>query len=190
MARLLTARGSDKATVHDYHHLYGAVLVTVRETEAAVLEIGLGTNNTDMVSNMGPAGVPGASLRAFRDFLPRGQVFGADVDKRILFSEERIGTFYVDQTKPNSFGALDTNLGGRLFDLVIDEGLHSPNANIATLTFALQKLKPGGHAVIEDIHARSLPIWDLLGMILPRDYVASILQAKEGFLFVVRKAAH
>jgi len=187
LARLFTARGSDKATVHDYHHLYGAVLAPLRETEAAILEIGLGTNNTDVVSNMGATGVPGASLRAFRDFLPRGEIFGADVDRRILFTEERIATFYVDQTKPDSFRALDAHLGGRLFDLVIDDGLHSPNANIATLTFALRKLKPGGHAVIEDVHARSLPIWDLVGMILPRGYAASILQAREGFLFVVRK---
>ncbi len=189
LARIFAARGSDKADDHDYHLLYGALLADIRQEPVSVLEIGLGTNNTDVVSNMGAKGSPGASLRAFRDFLPRGEILGADVDRRILFSEERIVTFHVDQTKPDSFRSLDAQLAGKMFDLVIDDGLHSPNANICTLTFALRKLKPGGHAVIEDIHERSLPIWTLVGMILPPQYDASILSAKNGHLFVIRNTA-
>jgi hypothetical protein len=75
--------GSDKANSHNYHHLYGSIL-SDRHKVQNVFEIGLGTNNVDVVSNMGAAGRPGASLRAFRDFCPNANIFGADVDKRIL----------------------------------------------------------------------------------------------------------
>jgi hypothetical protein len=63
-----------------------------------LLEIGLGTNNTDVVSNMGSEGVPDASLRAFRDYLPNARIYGAGIDKRILFEESRIKTYFADQT--------------------------------------------------------------------------------------------
>ena len=49
---LLNRHGSDKSGRHNYHNLYGAVLKD-RGRVTAVLEIGMGTNNTDVVSNMG-----------------------------------------------------------------------------------------------------------------------------------------
>ncbi|MDB9839765.1 hypothetical protein OAC57_05685 [Planktomarina temperata] len=67
-----------------------------------IFEIGLGTNNVDIVSAMGTEGKPGASPRAFRDFWPEAQLIGADFDARILFSEDRIETYFVDQTKPKT----------------------------------------------------------------------------------------
>ena len=53
-----------------------------------IFEIGLGTNNIDIVSTMGKKGHPGASLRAFRDFCPNAEIYGADFDSRILFQEK------------------------------------------------------------------------------------------------------
>ena len=63
-----------------------------------VFEIGLGTNNKNVVSNMGIDGHPGASLRAFRDYCANASIFGADIDSGILFQETRIQTFSIDQT--------------------------------------------------------------------------------------------
>jgi hypothetical protein len=87
------------------------------------------------------------------------QVFGADIDRRILFDEDRIRTYYVDQTRFSSFDELYSNLADGMFDLVIDDGLHSPNANIATMLFALKILRPSGFFVVEDIISSSMPIW-------------------------------
>jgi hypothetical protein len=131
--------GSDKAGKHDYHLIYGAVLSKKLAIEN-ILEVGMGTNNLDVASNMGKLGKPGASLRAFRNFCVNAEIYGADIDKRILFSEERIKTFYLDQTDSKSFQQLKSELP-ELFDLVIDDGLHSPNANIATLDFGLRIIK-------------------------------------------------
>lgn len=182
---LLDRYGSDKASRHGYHHLYGAILKN-RPQVSAILEIGLGTNNADVVSNMGSGGKPGASLRAFRDFCPNATVYGADVDKRILFEEERIRTFFVDQTQADSFARLDKRLP-QAFDLVIDDGLHSPHANLETLRFGLQKLRPGGWAVIEDIGYNALPLWQTAAEILPARFRPHILDDGAALLFAVER---
>jgi SAM-dependent methyltransferase len=151
-----------------------------------MLEIGLGTNNTDVVSNMGQMGRPGASLRAFRDFLPNAEIYGADIDKRILFKEERISTFFVDQTDLNSFAELDANVSKK-FDLIIDDGLHSPNANIAVLIFALTRLKRDGWLVIEDVNHDALPVWQVVAALLPGDFKPYIIEARVHLVFAIQK---
>ena len=67
-----------------------------------LFEIGLGTNNINVRSNMGLDGKPGASLRAFRDYL-NINVYGADVDKGILFEEDKIKTYFIDQLAKKQF---------------------------------------------------------------------------------------
>ena len=110
-------------------------MLTPRKEISNILGIGLGTNNTNLVSTMGTEGKPGASLRAFRDFCMNAEVIGADVDESILFKEDRIKTFYVDQTSNNSLNNLKDKFTNK-FDLIIDDGLHSPDANINTLRIA------------------------------------------------------
>jgi len=177
--------GSDKASIHDYHYLYGSILKD-RAKIRGVLEIGMGTNNTDSVSNMGMAGKPGASLRAFRDFLENADIYGADVDRRILFSEDRIKTFYVDQVTIPSFEGLEKSVPANL-DLIIDDGLHSPDANVATLTFALKKVKAGGWIVIEDIAPDAIPLWKLVGALLPEHFQCHLFDAEGGVVFAVHR---
>lgn len=177
--------GSDKATNHDYHLIYGSIL-DEPDSATALLEIGIGTNHLDVVSNIGRDGRPGASLRAFREFLPRATIYGADVDRRVLFEEERIRTFFVDQTKPESFAVLAAATPNT-FDLIIDDGLHSPNANVATLVFALGRLKVGGWFVVEDIVRAALPLWQLVSTLLADQYEPHLVAEKGGFLFSTRR---
>ena len=184
LGQLFDRYGSDK-TPHRYHHLYAAILADRRSIKS-IFEIGLGSNYDDAVSGMGPTGKPGASLRAFRDFCPNAMVFGADIDTRILFEEERIRTFFVDQTQPETFAALALP---DALDLVIDDGLHAPDANLATLTYALAKVRDGGWIVIEDISSHATPLWRTVAALLPhRSY---LIEAGDTYLFAVqvRKAA-
>jgi len=185
LKELFDKHGSDKATEHDYHHVYGEIL---REGDCvrSVLEIGLGSNHEDVVSHMGRAGRPGASLRAFREYLPNAMIYGADVDRRILFEEERIKTFFVDQTDLSSLDALGQRID-RNFDLIVDDGLHSPNANIAVLAFSLKRLKPGGWIVVEDIAERSLPVWEVIAALLPVEYAPHLISGKAGMVFAVQR---
>ena len=177
--------GSDKAGAHDYHLLYGSLL-SEPASVTALLEIGLGTNNPRLISNMGKRGRPGGSLRAFRDFLPTARIYGADIDRQILFEEDRITTFFVDQTDPASLTALASLIGDQ-FDLIIDDGLHSPNANLAILDFGLRKLKIGGWLVVEDIRSEALPIWQLTAAIMPQQFEARLVTARKAALFVAQR---
>jgi SAM-dependent methyltransferase len=177
--------GSDKARSHDYHLVYGPILADPAAVQA-VLEVGLGTKHRDVVSHMGLRGRSGASHRAFRDFLPNARIFGADVDRRVLFEDERIQTSWVDQTNPESVAALERAVPDDL-DLIIDDGLHTPNANIAILTLAMRKLRPGGWVVIEDIAAPAVPVWQVIASMMPADYVVNLVDAAGSFLFIARK---
>lgn len=184
---LFARHGSDKSTDHNYHWLYGRILRRPSEVRN-LLEVGIGTNNADVISNMGTSGVPGASLRAFREFLPSANIYGADIDRRILFQEERIKTFFVDQTDLASFETL-AGVTPEAFDLIIDDGLHAPNANIATMVFALKKIRVGGWFVVEDIPEASIPIWRLVASILPSRYTTFLLAARNAIVLAVENSA-
>ncbi len=112
---------SDKSKIHNYHLIYGS-LFKKRNKIKKVLEIGLGTDNEQLISNMGRLGKPGASVKAFRDFFPKAKIYGADIDKEILFKDKRINTYYVDQTNLMSLKNLYKKIGSN-FDLIIDDGL-------------------------------------------------------------------
>lgn len=179
--------GSDKANDrHNYHNLYGPILRN-RDQITSILEVGLGSDSNRIVSAMGPGHKPGASLRGFRDFLPNAKLYGADVDRTILFKEERIETFFVDQTDPRTFDGLKACIPSDL-DLVIDDGLHSPDANIATLNFGLSRIRVGAWVVIEDIIADAVPLWELVAMLLPNRYRTYIFNAAgSGIAFAVQR---
>ena len=182
---LFTKFGSDKSTGHNYHHLYGEILKN-KDDISCVLEIGVGTNNLDIVSNMGTRGVPGASLRAFREYLPNATIFGADLDKRILFQDDRIQTYFVDQTDLTSLESLGKNIPD-FIDLIIDDGLHSPNANLAVLAFSLKKLKNHGWLVIEDIPERAVPLWEVVAALLPDTFASKLLRDEASLVFAVQR---
>lgn len=149
--RVMSRFGSDKAW-HGYTPLYSALFRERYNEPLDILELGLGSNNPDVLSNMGVFGAPGASLRGWRQMFPHAQVYGADIDRRILFEEDRIKTFYCNQLDPRSIRALWSNpelRGGA--DIIIEDGLHTLEANISFLEESLQHLRPGGTYVTEDI---------------------------------------
>ena len=184
----LTELGSDKATTHDYYRIYADLITNAGAAgPVTLLEVGLGTNNPKIASSMGVAGRPGASIRAFRDLMPQGRVFGADVDPDILFQEDRIRTAWVDQMDPASFDAMVEALGQETFDIIIDDGLHSVTANLATLLFALKRLAPKGALVIEDVHKRALPSWEPVALMLNKEFDCFFVKCRRNHVFVLRR---
>ncbi len=121
-----------------------------------VFECGIGTNNPRLASSMGAGGRPGASLRVWRDYFPQAHIHGADVDRDILFAEERISTFHCDQTDPASIAALWRAIPDIAFDLMIDDGLHSFEAGVSLLEHSFARLRQGGIYIIEDVSVASL----------------------------------
>jgi hypothetical protein len=182
---LLDGYGSDKAHKHSYHFVLGRILKD-RANVRSVLEIGLGSNNPQVISNMTVRGRPGASVRAFRDFLPNAEVFGADFDRGALFAEDRIKTYFVDQTDPDTFLELEKHLPAEL-DLIIDDGLHSPLANLNSLHFGLKRLAPGGWMMIEDINPQAEPFWQSVAALLSAEFKAHLVLCARNPVFVVQR---
>jgi hypothetical protein len=116
-----------------------------------VFELGIVTNFTDVPSSMGEGGTPGASLRGWRDYFPLAQIIGADIDRRLLFNKDKIATYYVDQTHNADIAALWQALSSTSFDIMIDDGLHTCEANAVFMENSFHKLGPGGYYIIEDI---------------------------------------
>lgn len=87
---------------------------------------------------MGSSARPGASLYAFKEYLPNANIYGCDIDKDILFENEGIKTCFVDQLDSTTFENISNSFGKIKYDLIIDDGLHSIGANLNTLLFALK----------------------------------------------------
>lgn len=141
---------------HTYSFFYNELFGHFREGIRKVFECGIGTNNPNLASNMGINGQPGASLRVWRDYFPNAQVFGGDIDKDILFVEERIKTFHLDQRSPKSITNFWLEVNERDFDLMVDDGLHTFEAGSMLFTQSIDRLGPRGFYVIEDVSPKDL----------------------------------
>lgn len=140
---------------HFYTNAYEIILLPIRYAAKNIFEVGIGTNNVDVPSSMGELGVPGASLRMWKEYFPKATIYGADIDERILFEEDRIKTFYVDQTDPESINDMWEQIPVS-FDMILDDGLHNTNANITFFDNSFHKLNENGIYIIEDVNKNYL----------------------------------
>ena len=183
LCKIMEKNQSDKAPGlsghHNYTLEYSRIFKNIKDNASNIFELGLGTNNTDIPSNMGENGKPGASLYGWKEYFLNAHIYGADIDSRILFSDDRISTFYVDQTNSETIDILWTNekLKNIQFDIMIDDGLHELDANINFLKHSIHKLKPFGIYIIEDI------IFDKIN-----DYIRELnyLKEKNNFTYIIK----
>jgi hypothetical protein len=188
LGSLFTDQGSDK-NIHGYTEIYQIIFASIFSqrlpTIPTIVEIGIGSRNPAIPSNMGVFGTPGASLRAFKAFVNQANIVGGDVDSSALFQEDRIKTFLVDQLDLKSLNEFLIKSGE--FDLFIDDGLHEIDANLNTLTAALAHSKPGSWIVIEDIDSEKSTIWLTVANLLSKQYKCWLVQANRSLLFVVHR---
>ena len=138
---------------HNYGDLYDLLFRSSRQNIKKILECGIGTNDEKIPNSMGKNGLPGASLRVWRDYFPNAEVFGVDIDDKILFEENRIKTFKCDQVKKESIinFILESGLQKESLDIVIDDGLHTFEAGKSFFEGTIHLLKPDGIYIIEDV---------------------------------------
>ena len=146
---------------HTYGFIYELLFFNRRNTVLNVFECGIGSSNPTVTSNMGLNGKSGASLRLWRDYFPNAEIYGADIDKDVLFSEERIKTYELDQTNANSISKLWKKIPDVKFDLMVDDGLHNVKAGMTLLINSIAKLNLGGIYIIEDVSVNDLSQFDL-----------------------------
>ena len=175
--------------MHDYWKLYESFFAPSQDGVGTILEIGLGTNNPSIPSNMGGHFTPGGSLRAWQAYFANFEILGADIDREILFSDRRIKTFWLDQTKRKTFRELHEYLKSKALDFVIIDGLHQPYADLNTLVELLPYLKKQGHIFVEDIESsRFITIhWRIVKRFLPKGYSGTLIRQKGGSVFDVQR---
>jgi 23S rRNA U2552 (ribose-2'-O)-methylase RlmE/FtsJ len=143
--------------LHSYSPEYFRLLNDFRKSFKKVLEIGIGTY--EMMSPLvGLDYKPGASLRAWREFFPNATINGADINETVIFKDERINCFQVDQSNTEQLDKLAKSLtkDGKKLDLIIDDGSHQMDHMINTFNALWPYLEEGGVYIIEDIQAKDV----------------------------------
>lgn len=136
---ILTKHHCDKSTKHKYHEVYGPEFDPIRDDQLNLLEVGI---------------FRGESFRAWVDYFPNSTIYGIDIFTRIQPSdiEDILGHERVRWAKANSLiTKIEDVFPGVEFDIVIDDGMHTPRANMLTFKNAIGSVKKTGAYYVEDV---------------------------------------
>lgn len=164
LCRLARKYGSDKCPwishtyTPEYHRLLNGLNVK------NMLEIGIG-NVPLMMPIVGEKYQPGASLRMWRDYFPEANVYGCDIVSSVLFEEDRIKTFWVDQSSEE---ILQKQVPDLQYELILDDGSHNPDHMETSFKALWPRVSPNGLYIIEDIHVSYIDRIKKLG---PIEYI-------------------
>lgn len=148
--------GSDKCdqVYHTYSRFYHALLLKKRNSVQNFLEIGIGTRAL-MVPIVGNEYKEGASLKAWRDFFPNATVYGLDIDTSVLFEDDRIKCYSVDQSQETSLKETTYKIfqehAINSFDVIVDDGSHILEHMLLSLNIMSKFLSNDGIYIVEDI---------------------------------------
>ena len=168
ISELCVKHGSDKGYIdffsktpytwrpRNYAEFYFKLFDHCKDQVKLIFECGIGSNNVNIESNMTSGGKPGASLKVWKDYFVNAEVYGADIDKDILFNSDRIKTFEVDQTSKESINKMWREINKKDFDIIIDDGLHNYEAGITLFENSYDRLRKNGIYIIEDVSNKYL----------------------------------
>jgi hypothetical protein len=142
LVKLFDKYGCDKGNIkHRYDRVYEPVLESYKDTPFSMLEIGVFKGN---------------STEAFLDFSPQIEIVGIDIFTRVspenipVLNQPRVSWAKCDSLKGanDAFRAVAPEDG---FDIIIDDGLHTHEAQWKTFENFIPFLKDGGSYFIEDV---------------------------------------
>lgn len=154
---------NDKGSNHSYIEIYERLLSPYRDTNCKILEIGV---------------AQGYSLRMWNQYFNKNsKVQGIDWEKGNL-CDNTLDVTYGDSKDADLWTDWDN------FDVIIDDGDHSPEGQAATLAVWLPKLTKNGLYIIEDVSLYNLNMVATdLGIVLQRigclNYVIDILDMRQ-----------
>ena len=132
--------GTDKDTIHSYIETYEKIFAPLRNNARNILEIGI---------------YSGAFLEILADYFENAHIYGIDIDlANIRYGKDnpRIHIYEMNGTDPDSV----KKLGIASFDLVIEDGSHIPDEQVATFSNYAPLIGPGGIYIMEDIDSGTL----------------------------------
>jgi hypothetical protein len=128
---------TDKDSYHDYLRHYDRLLRPYMDQEGlALLEVGV---------------KKGGSMVLWRELFPdSASIWGLDInpDVPIFPRDAGIKVLVLDSTDADEVQA---SLRGRRFHIIIDDGFHTPEAQLATFNALYPFLEPTGIYIIEDV---------------------------------------
>lgn len=144
---LARTHGTDKWGTHRYTPHYEFHLGHLRGQKFTLLEIGIGGYARERAG--------GASLRMWRDYFPKAQILGLDIEDKSFVDGPRIRTYQGSQTD----GPLLRTIMNDCVDplVIIDDGSHQNAHVLATFAELFPLLPEGGTYVIEDTQTSYLP---------------------------------
>ena len=154
LALIFQRWGTDKVT-NGYADFYECLFRSDRRRIESALEFGIGTMISGAYSTMVFAAEgykPGGSLRSWREFFPNAIIYGIDIQPDTqFFDEERIVTFLCDLTDQFQVDQFMRAIQHEKFDIIIDDGSHRLDDQVATFRHFFKFLGNNGTYVIEDI---------------------------------------
>ncbi|HJP80298.1 MAG TPA: class I SAM-dependent methyltransferase [Pseudonocardiaceae bacterium] len=141
--------GSDKWGGHWYTPHYERYFAKFRDRKVTVLEIGIG-------GYQGPD-TGGESLRMWKHYFRRGNVYGIDIFAKPGIGESRMRALQGSQNDIEFLRATSATYGP--FDIVIDDGSHISADVITSFTTLFPLLREGGLYVVEDVQTSYWPGW-------------------------------
>ncbi len=152
--------GTDKLS-HAYPARYSRHFRRLRYRRNRVLEIGVGGYESRSI---------GGSLRVWRDYFPRSQIFGLDIHEKDVRLGRRVRFVRGDQSSDEALGGLLTEMGGPP-DIVIDDGSHVVDDALASLACLFPRMPRGSIYAIEDL---STSYWADWGGAIPAPESSSV----------------
>ena len=153
--RHLTYDGDYCEGTHEYTPVYWDLFGRRREKVKSVLEIGINR---------------GCSLDMWEEFFPNADIIGLDIDPATLINRGRIKSFYADAGNDHSLRNAIQQVAPILpFDLIIDDGSHSVDHQIAAIKLLPEFLSEDGVLVIEDLSHHGQPA-GTIGMHTPEGF--------------------
>ena len=142
LEELFNKYGCDKAVKHNYHTVYEPEFDTIRNESINILEVGV---------------FKGDSVRAWLEFFPNATIYGIDVFTRVkpedidVLQHERVKWLKADSTNIAVRDQIKKEWPRIRFDIIIDDGLHTPDANAKTLHNLFPLMKKTGRFYVEDV---------------------------------------
>lgn len=158
LTKLFEKDGSSDKHYSGYNFLYELIFDKIRYNNLNYLEIGLGTLIPHIPStHVGQLSrnanyTPGLILKTYKEYFTNSNIYGIDIAEDCMYSEERIKTFLLDSRDKSS---CDESLGDLKFDVILDDGLHTAEAQFRTFNNFFDRLNVGGYYIVEDIGGSS-----------------------------------
>ena len=127
---------------HMYYEVYEPHLEPLKEEPICILEVGI---------------FKGTSMNSWHEYLPNADLYGIDIFTRLkpenvpALKKDRVHWIQADSTNKTVQDKISDQWGNIKFDVIIDDGLHTPEANAKTFENLMPFLKDDGVFYIEDV---------------------------------------